>query len=101
MRLQYKRGQISEVQYREAIAAEIGYSIGIQEAIGMDVFVHGEAERSDMVRNILDHSNLCISCYINRFTQVEYFGLRLDGFAFTDHGYVDEYHSFLLSKSCF
>lgn len=50
VRLQYKKGQISYSDYREAIAAEIGYSIGIQEGIGLDVFVHGEAERSDMVR---------------------------------------------------
>lgn len=52
MRLQYKKGQISEIRYREAVASEIGYSIGIQEAIGMDVLVHGEAERTDMVRTI-------------------------------------------------
>ena len=49
IRLQYKKAQVSEVQYREAIAAEIGFCIGVQEAIGMDVLVHGEAERTDMV----------------------------------------------------
>lgn len=52
VRLQYKKGQISEVDYREAVASEIGYAIGIQEAIGMDVLVHGEAERTDMVRTV-------------------------------------------------
>lgn len=50
VRLQFKKSEISDLEYKEAIAAEIGYCIGIQEAIDMDVFVHGEAERSDMVR---------------------------------------------------
>ncbi|KAI8106445.1 hypothetical protein M9435_000989 [Picochlorum sp. BPE23] len=72
VRLQYKKGQISDTEYREAIAAEIGYCIGIQEALDLDVLVHGEAERSDMV---------------------EYFGLKLDGFAFTNHGWVQSYGS--------
>jgi 5-methyltetrahydropteroyltriglutamate--homocysteine methyltransferase len=53
VRLQYKKGQISETEYREAIAAEIGYCIGIQVVLDLDVLVHGEAERSDMV---------CVSC---------------------------------------
>jgi methionine synthase II (cobalamin-independent) len=49
-------------QYRERMAAEIGFCIGAQEALGVDVLVHGEAERSDMV---------------------EYFGLKLEGYYFT------------------
>eukprot|EP00889_Picochlorum_renovo_P001574 jgi/Picre1/28604/NNA_004004.t1 len=49
----YKKGQISETEYREAIAAEIGYCIGIQEALDLDVLVHGEAERSDMMGPII------------------------------------------------
>lgn len=47
-RLQYKRGIINEQQYRESIGAEIGYAVGVQEALGIDVLVHGEPERSDM-----------------------------------------------------
>lgn len=71
-RLQYKKGTISEVEYRERIAAEIGYSIGAQEALGLDVLVHGEAERTDMV---------------------EYFGMKLNGFCFTQHAWVQSYGS--------
>ena len=48
-RLQFKKGAITELAYREVIASEIGYSIGAQEALGLDVLVHGEAERTDMV----------------------------------------------------
>jgi len=64
-RLQYKKGQLSEMHYRERIAAEIGYAVGVQDALGLDVLVHGEPERTDMV---------------------EYFGLNLEGFAFTEAG---------------
>lgn len=71
-RLQYKRGALSEERYRERIGAEIGYVIGVQEALGVDVLVHGEPERSDMV---------------------EYFGLKLDGYAFTEQGWVQSYGS--------
>lgn len=48
-RLQFKKGAITDLAYREIIASEIGYSIGAQEALGLDVLVHGEAERTDMV----------------------------------------------------
>jgi 5-methyltetrahydropteroyltriglutamate--homocysteine methyltransferase len=71
-RLQYKKGQLSETEYREVIGAEIGYSIGAQEALGLDVLVHGEAERTDMV---------------------EYFGRKLKGFVFTEHAWVQSYGS--------
>jgi len=71
-RLQFKKGQLSEAEYKERIAAEIGYAVGVQEALGLDVLVHGEAERSDMV---------------------EYFGLKLDGFVFTEAGWVQSYGS--------
>ncbi len=52
--------------------AEIAHAIGRQEALGLDVLVHGEAERNDMV---------------------EYFGEQLDGFAFTRYGWVQSYGS--------
>ncbi|KAL6774393.1 METE1 [Auxenochlorella protothecoides x Auxenochlorella symbiontica] len=71
-RLQYKRGTISTEQYKEQIGVEIGYAIGLQDALDIDVPVHGEPERSDMV---------------------EYFGLKLDGYSFTEHGWVQSYGS--------
>jgi 5-methyltetrahydropteroyltriglutamate--homocysteine methyltransferase len=71
-RLAYKKGRISAAEYRERMAGEIGFCIGAQEALGVDVLVHGEAERTDMV---------------------EYFGLKLDGYFFTEHGWVQSYGS--------
>ncbi|KAL4447714.1 hypothetical protein ABPG75_004933 [Micractinium tetrahymenae] len=71
-RLAFKRGRISREEYREQMAAQIGVCIGAQEALGLDVLVHGEPERSDMV---------------------EYFGLKLDGCYFTEHGWVQSYGS--------
>ena len=41
-RLQYKKGQLSPEDYRERMAAEIAYAVGIQDALGLDVLVHGE-----------------------------------------------------------
>lgn len=67
-RLKFKKGEISFEKYQEVIASEIGYAIGVQEGIGLDVLVHGEAERTDMV---------------------EFFGVKLDGFAFTAQGCVE------------
>jgi len=69
-RLKFRKGEISIETYREVIASEIGYAIGVQEGIGLDVLVHGEAERTDMV---------------------EFFGVKLDGFAFTAHGYAAKF----------
>lgn len=71
-RSQYKAGEISEAAYRAAMQAEIAYSVREQEALGLDVFVHGEAERNDMV---------------------EYFGEQLDGYAFSQFGWVQSYGS--------
>lgn len=71
-RLQYKKGIISEAEYSEKMAVEIGYAVGVQSALGLDVLVHGEAERSDMV---------------------ECFGTKLDGFVFTEAGWVQSYGS--------
>ncbi len=47
-RLQYKKGQLSEVEYEKVINEYIKYSNAEQERIGLDVFVHGEPERTDM-----------------------------------------------------
>jgi len=67
-----KSGVIDMATYRERMRAEIARVIRKQEEIGLDVLVHGEAERNDMV---------------------EYFGERLRGFAFTRHGWVQSYGS--------
>ncbi|WP_319380660.1 5-methyltetrahydropteroyltriglutamate--homocysteine S-methyltransferase [Thiomicrorhabdus sp.] len=71
-RRQFKVGEISEAQYIEAMQAEIRDVCERQERIGIDVFVHGEPERNDMV---------------------EYFGEQLDGYAFTQFGWVQSYGS--------
>ncbi|WP_027867281.1 5-methyltetrahydropteroyltriglutamate--homocysteine S-methyltransferase [Massilia alkalitolerans] len=71
-RLQRKRGELDEAQYRAAMQAEIARCVRAQEALGLDVLVHGEAERNDMV---------------------EYFGEQLDGFAFSANGWVQSYGS--------
>ena len=47
-RLQYKKGQLSEADYEKVINEYIKYSNDEQERIGLDVFVHGEPERTDM-----------------------------------------------------
>lgn len=71
-RAQYKKGELSEAQYHAAMRQEIEHAVRKQEALGLDVLVHGEAERNDMV---------------------EYFGEQLDGFAFTQNGWVQSYGS--------
>jgi 5-methyltetrahydropteroyltriglutamate--homocysteine methyltransferase len=71
-RLEYKRGAISEADYVAAIKREIKECIEKQERLGLDVLVHGEAERNDMV---------------------EYFGRHLGGFCFTQNGWVQSYGS--------
>ncbi|MGA9533514.1 MAG: 5-methyltetrahydropteroyltriglutamate--homocysteine S-methyltransferase [Anaerolineales bacterium] len=72
LRSALKRGEISSEQYRDRIDAWIAYTIGVQEGLGLDVLVHGEFERSDMV---------------------EYFAEKLTGFAFTRSGWVQSYGS--------
>lgn len=72
VRREYKAGKISEEEYVQAITAEIKEVIKIQEELGIDVLVHGEPERNDMV---------------------EYFGEQLSGFAFTENGWVQSYGS--------
>ena len=71
-RSQFKAGKIDEAAYKEAMRAEIARSVREQQSLGLDVFVHGEAERNDMV---------------------EYFGEQLDGYAFSQFGWVQSYGS--------
>jgi 5-methyltetrahydropteroyltriglutamate--homocysteine methyltransferase len=71
-RQRFKRGELDAAGYRAAMRAEIARSVREQEALGLDVLVHGEAERNDMV---------------------EYFGEQLAGFAFTQSGWVQSYGS--------
>jgi 5-methyltetrahydropteroyltriglutamate--homocysteine methyltransferase len=66
------RGDLAEAEYERAIEGWIGDAVRWQEEIGLDVLVHGEFERNDMV---------------------QYFGERLDGYAFTRHGWVQSYGS--------
>ncbi len=72
VRSQVKTGKIDQVAYKEAMRAEITRCVREQEALGLDVFVHGEAERNDMV---------------------EYFGEQLEGYAFSQFGWVQSYGS--------
>jgi 5-methyltetrahydropteroyltriglutamate--homocysteine methyltransferase len=72
IRNQYRKGIVSEAQYKRFMHAEIEKCIRLQEELGLDVLVHGEFERNDMV---------------------EYFGEQLEGFAFTEHGWVQSYGS--------
>ncbi|MGJ7506653.1 5-methyltetrahydropteroyltriglutamate--homocysteine S-methyltransferase [Variovorax sp. GT1P44] len=71
-RSQFKAGQLDEAGYKAAMQGEIARSVREQEALGLDVLVHGEAERNDMV---------------------EYFGEQLDGYAFSQFGWVQSYGS--------
>lgn len=71
-RSQFKAGELSQAGYQLAMEAEIERSVREQEALGLDVLVHGEAERNDMV---------------------EYFGEQLDGYAFSQFGWVQSYGS--------
>ncbi|HEY0826713.1 MAG TPA: 5-methyltetrahydropteroyltriglutamate--homocysteine S-methyltransferase, partial [Bacilli bacterium] len=68
----WRKGEWSKEQYTLFIREQIKKWIGIQEDIGLDVLVHGEFERTDMV---------------------EFFGEKLAGFAFTQNGWVQSYGS--------
>ncbi|RAV30229.1 5-methyltetrahydropteroyltriglutamate--homocysteine S-methyltransferase [Sinomicrobium soli] len=72
LRAQLKKGGISPGEYAAQIEKATVEAIRIQEKIGLDVLVHGEFERNDMV---------------------EYFGELLDGFVFTQNGWVQSYGS--------
>jgi 5-methyltetrahydropteroyltriglutamate--homocysteine methyltransferase len=71
-RAAFKKGQVAQSAYVKAMRTEIRDAVARQEALGLDVLVHGEAERNDMV---------------------EYFGEQLQGFAFTGNGWVQSYGS--------
>lgn len=64
--------EITEEEYNEFIKKEIQSMVAFQERVGLDIFVHGEPERNDMV---------------------QYFGERLNGFVFTENGWVQSYGS--------
>ena len=69
-RSKFKKGELNEHEYNKLLKEETEKAIRIQEEIGIDVLVHGEFERNDMV---------------------EYFGEQLEGFAFTQYGWVQSY----------
>lgn len=71
-RLAYKKHELSEADYQAQMKAEIERAVLEQEKLGLDVLVHGEAERNDMV---------------------EYFGEQLEGYAFSRFGWVQSYGS--------
>jgi 5-methyltetrahydropteroyltriglutamate--homocysteine methyltransferase len=72
VRSQWKHGDRDADSYEAFLREEIVRTIRVQEELGLDVLVHGEFERNDMV---------------------EYFGEQLAGFAFTEHGWVQSYGS--------
>ncbi|MFC8045805.1 5-methyltetrahydropteroyltriglutamate--homocysteine S-methyltransferase [Nocardia sp. NPDC057353] len=69
-RAELRRGEIDQAEYDTRMRAEIAEVIALQEEIGLDVLVHGEPERNDMV---------------------QYFAEQLDGFAATINGWVQSY----------
>lgn len=71
-RSEFKQGRLDLAGYEAAMQAEIAHCVAEQEALDLDVLVHGEAERNDMV---------------------EYFGEQLDGYAFSQFGWVQSYGS--------
>ncbi|WZZ90559.1 5-methyltetrahydropteroyltriglutamate--homocysteine methyltransferase 3, chloroplastic isoform X1 [Brassica napus] len=72
IRKEFKARKISEIDYVQAVKVEFEKVVKLQEELGIDVLVHGEAERNDMV---------------------EFFGEQLSGFAFTSNGWVQSYGS--------
>ncbi|WFE30921.1 5-methyltetrahydropteroyltriglutamate--homocysteine S-methyltransferase [Micromonospora sp. WMMD975] len=65
-----RAGTLDDAGYTARMRAEVAHVIQLQENLGLDVLVHGEPERNDMV---------------------QYFAEQLDGFAATDHGWVQSY----------
>lgn len=70
MRAAARKGKLTNEQYNDFLKEIISEAIRFQEEIGLDVLVHGEAERNDMV---------------------EYFGEQLEGIMFTENGWVQSY----------
>jgi methionine synthase II (cobalamin-independent) len=62
LRTLLRTGKLSRPDYERLVDQQVAFAIGVQEAVGLDVLVHGEPERTDMV---------------------EYFGVQLGGLAFT------------------
>jgi len=71
-RAKWKKGELNDADYEKFLEAETLACVRYQEEIGLDMLVHGEYERNDMV---------------------EYFGEQLEGFAFTENGWVQSYGS--------
>ena len=71
-RNRFTKGEINAEEYEKFIEKEIEDVVKIQDELGLDVYVHGEPERNDMV---------------------QYFGERLTGYVFTTHGWVQSYGS--------
>ncbi|KAK4190408.1 cobalamin-independent synthase [Podospora australis] len=71
-RNKFTKGDITEAEYDDFIKKEIDLAISIQDELDLDVYVHGEPERNDMV---------------------QYFGERLQGYVFTTHAWVQSYGS--------
>jgi 5-methyltetrahydropteroyltriglutamate--homocysteine S-methyltransferase len=72
LRQNFKKGDIGEHQYNDGIKKYIDDCVKFQEDVGLDVLVHGEPERNDMV---------------------EYFGEQISGYAFSENGWVQSYGS--------
>jgi 5-methyltetrahydropteroyltriglutamate--homocysteine methyltransferase len=71
-RAKFTKGEITEAQYETFLKKEIESVVRFQETVGLDLLVHGEPERNDMV---------------------QYFGEQLNGFVFTQNGWVQSYGS--------
>ena len=71
-RMALRGGDVDESEYERRMRAEVERVIRLQEELGLDVLVHGEPERNDMV---------------------QYFGERMEGYAFTENGWVQSYGS--------
>ena len=72
LRTSLRKGEISSIEYEESLKKEIEKTIHFQEEVGLDVLVHGEFERNDMV---------------------QYFAEQLEGFTFTQNGWVQSFGS--------
>jgi len=72
IRNQFKRNKITKDAYENAIDQQLALMIGIQEGLGLDIFVHGEPERTDMV---------------------EFFAQKMDGMLFSQNGWVQSFGS--------
>jgi 5-methyltetrahydropteroyltriglutamate--homocysteine methyltransferase len=71
-RAKFTKGEITEAEYEDFLKKEIQHVVRFQEEVGLDLLVHGEPERNDMV---------------------QYFGELLNGFVFTQNGWVQSYGS--------